>query len=351
MLGDMLIIDGVIHGIDNSPAVADANRYIRSIIDLSYGLQEAWIPPEYVMDRAQYFTKHSADDMLSAVFRESQVDIACYHALPMKGIAKDYCPIDVGLEMRERYPHRMLIYAPIHPLDGVESAIEELERHVAERQINGIKLYPADLVDGKLRSYVLSDEKLLYPLFQRCLELGVKVVAVHKAVPLGIAPMDPFRVGDVDYAARDFPDLAFEVVHAGIAFLDESAWHMSRYDNVYVNLEVTADYAVRQQDKFARIVGEFLLAGGEDRLIWASGCLIVHPRPVLEAFANFKMPQYLVDGGYPELTPERKAKIFGLNFARLHGLDVADLKRRIAADDIEAAKAQGLRKPWSAASS
>src|SRR6266849_10985871 len=121
MLGDMLIIDGVIHGIDNSPAVADANRYIRSIIDLSYGLQEAWIPPEYVMAREQYFTKHSADDMISAVFHESQVDIACYHALPMKGIAKDYCPIDVGLEMRERYPHRMLIYAPIHPLDGVES--------------------------------------------------------------------------------------------------------------------------------------------------------------------------------------------------------------------------------------
>jgi predicted TIM-barrel fold metal-dependent hydrolase len=301
------------------------------------------------MDRKRYFGPHSADEMISAVFCESQTDIACYHALPMKGISKDYCPISIGLEMRERYPHRMLIYAPLHPLDGVESTLEELERLVSEVRINGIKLYPIDLIDGKMRSWSLADEKLLYPVYQRCLELGVKVVAVHKAVPLGIAPMDPFRVADVDYAARDFPDLRFEVVHAGLAFLDESAWHMSRYNNVYVNMDVTAQYVLTQPDKFGRIIGEFLLAGGEDRLVWSTGCNLTHPRPVIEAFSKFEMPRYLVDGGYPELTPQVKAKILGLNYARLHGLDLADLKRRIAADDIEAAKTKGLREPWSAA--
>jgi predicted TIM-barrel fold metal-dependent hydrolase len=348
MIDDILIIDAAVHGLQNSPEIANSNRYIKSIVELSYWVQ-SWVPQEYAIDAERFFRNHSSEELFSAIFYESQTDIASYHALPMKGLAKDYCPISIGLEMRERCPHRMLVYAPLHPLDGAEKTIEELERNVEEVGINGIKLYPMDLIDGKMRSWSLADEELLYPVLEKCLELGVKVVAVHKAVPLGITPMDPFRVGDVDYAARDFPDLKFEVVHSGLAFLDESAWQVSRYDNVYVNMDVTAQYVLGQPDKFARIIGEFLLSNGEDRLLWATGCNLTHARPVIEAFWNFEMPRYLVDGGYPELTRDVKAKILGLNYARLHGLDVEGLKQRIAADDVEAVKAQGLRAPWSAA--
>jgi len=235
MIDDILIIDAAVHGLQNSPEIANSNPYIKSIVDLSYWVQ-SWVPQEYRVDAERFFGPHSSEELFSAIFYESQTDIATYHALPMKGLAKDYCPISIGLEMRERCPHRMLIYAPPHPLDGVEKTIEELERNVEEVGINGIKLYPMDLIDGKMRSWSLADEQLLYPVYERCLQLGVKVIAVHKAVPLGITPMDPFRVGDVDYAARDFPDLKFEVVHSGLAFLDESAWQVSRYDNVYVNM-------------------------------------------------------------------------------------------------------------------
>jgi len=111
---------------------------------------------------------------------------------------------------------------------------------------------------------------------------------------------------------------------------------------------VTAQYVLGQPDKFARIIGEFLLSNGEDKLLWATGCNLTHARPVIEAFWNFEMPRYLVDGGYPELTRDVKTKILGLNYARLHALDVESLTQRIAADEIEAVKAQGLRGPWSA---
>ena len=54
------------------------------------------------------------------------------------------------------------------------------------------------------------DRDLLYPILERCQKLGVKVVAVHKAMPLGAVAMDPFKNSDVDYAAIDFPDRNFE---------------------------------------------------------------------------------------------------------------------------------------------
>lgn len=42
------------------------------------------------------------------------------------------------------------------------------------------------------------------------------------------------------------------------------------------------------------------------------------PRPQIAAFRDFHIPADLrAQYGYPELTPERKAMIFGLNAARL----------------------------------
>ena len=144
------------------------------------------------------------------------------------------------------------------------------------------------------------DRDLLYPILERCRKLGVKVVAVHKAMPLGAVAMDPFKNSDVDYAAIDFPDLNFEVVHSGFAFLDEAAFQIGRFPNVYVGLELTAALAVRHPRKLARILGEFMMMGGAKKLFWSSGASSPHPRPVLEAFARLEMPADMVEGdGYP----------------------------------------------------
>ena len=349
-IGDTLVVDAVAHAVDNSHEARSRNRFAASVIDGNFAWQEMLIPAEYVLEKEHYFRKCSAELLISAMFLESQVDVACFHAIPMWGIFQDFSPIRVGLEIRRRYPHRMFIYGPISPFEGAGRSIDRLEQLVSEHHIDGIKMYPFDFIDGKMRSFSLTDEKLLYPILRRCVELGVKVVAVHKAVPLGIAPIDPYRMGDVDYAAVDFPQLNFEIVHGGLAFLDETALQIARYPNVYVNMEVTAQYACKFPEKFARIMGEFLLSGGERKLIFSTGCSFTHPRPVIEAFNDFKMPQNMVHGGYPELTDQAKRNIFGLNWARMHGIDLAALKAKIDGDDIEAQKRRrGLRPAWVAA--
>ena len=70
-------------------------------------------------------------------------------------------------------------------------------------------------------------------------QLGVKVVAVHKSIPMGNAPTAPFRPDDIESPAADFPDLNFEIVHGGFTFVEETAFQLARFPNIYVNLEAT----------------------------------------------------------------------------------------------------------------
>jgi predicted TIM-barrel fold metal-dependent hydrolase len=348
-LDDLFVIDAVAHALDASPESRDRNRYSRSVVEGNFKWQHALIPEPYSLEADRYFQSVSPDALCSALFAESQTDVACFHTLPMKGIFKDFSPISVGKAIQDQYPHRMMLYGAASPIDGSEM-LEELERQVDEFGISGVKLYPVDLVDGQMASYSLADEKRVYPLLQKCLDLGVKVVAIHKAVPLGITPTDPFRMGDIDHAARDFPDLTFEIVHGGYAFLDEMAMQVSRFENVCVNLEVTCQLLPRHPYKFAQIVGELMVASGSGQIFWGTGCSFTHARPLLEAFERFEMPDEMVENwGYPQMTRDDKAAILGGNFARVHGLDIAGLQTAVAGDALEQEKREhGLRAPWSA---
>ena len=63
---------------------------------------------------------------------------------------------------------------------------------------------------------------------------------------------------------------------------------------------------------------------------------------------DFEMPRDLVEGfGYPEFSDEIKRGIMGENFLRLHGVDTAGLRAKIADDDVARYRAaNGLETPW-----
>jgi uncharacterized protein len=342
----MFVFDSVVHGFD-STAANIASRFGRSLLLANHAFQYAMVPDPYRLEPLRYFQKVSPDVLESLLFLESDVDAACYHTVPAFGFLHDFSPMSVGLELKRRHPDRIFLYGGISPLQG-RKALEDLDRQVEEWHIIGLKLYPVDVIDGEVRVLRFDDRDLLYPVLERCRKLGVKVIAVHKAMPLGAVAMDPFRNSDIDYAAIDFPDLNFEVVHSGFAFLDEAAFQVSRFSNVYVGLESTAALAVLHPRKIARILGEFMIMGGAKKLFWSSGASSPHPRPTLEAFARLEMPPDMIEGdGYPELTAEIKADILGLNYARLHRIDVAKIASAAAGDDLGRKRRQGLAAPWS----
>ena len=303
--------------------------------------------PRWALSAERFKRPMDANTLSNALFAESQTDICIFHGTPLYGIYKDGgSPLEVGRQMRDRSPGRVALYGPVSPWQP--DALDVMDRLVEEYGVVGFKFYPMDIVDGRITSYRLDDPEIAFPLLERARKLGIKNIATHKAIPQGQVPTGPFSPNDVSGAAGAFPDLTFEIVHGGFAFLEETDWQLRCYPNVVVNLEGTSSYLMQGSPRrFAEIIGTFLRAGGEDRILWATGCSSHHPRPYVDMFWNFQMPQDMVEGyGFPQLTEEIKRKILGLNHARLLGWDVAAKRAAIAADEF--GRLVEMREPWSA---
>ena len=76
------------------------------------------------------------------------------------------------------------------------------------------------------------------------------------------------------------------------------------------------------------LMGQNIKNYGVDHVIWGTDCLWWgSPQWVIDAFKRFQISDELCEKfGYAKLTKQDKAKIFGLNAARLYGVD-AELQR------------------------
>ena len=99
-------------------------------------------------------------------------------------------------------------------------------------------------------------------------------------------------------------------------------------------------------------MGKLLSALGEDNILWGTDSVWYgSPQPLIDAFRAFQIPEeYSQRYGYPQLTPQAKEKILGLNAARLYGIDPEETKAMTRKDDMAWLKAalggiQGQREP------
>ena len=75
----------------------------------------------------------------------------------------------------------------------------------------------------------------------------------------------------------------------------------------------------REQNLLTHLGPDYVIRGTDS--LWGGS-----PQWQIEALRRFRIPDRLVDGyGYTQITDEMKAKILGLNAARLWGVDVAHL--------------------------
>jgi predicted TIM-barrel fold metal-dependent hydrolase len=203
----------------------------------------------------------------------------------------------------------------------------------------GLKLYPAQI--DPIRSWRMDDPKLAFPLFERAQKRGIKIVAIHKAAPLGAVPLNPFKVDDIDSAADAFPDLAFEIIHAGYAFTEETCMAMARYPNVYGNLEITSAFAYKAPGMFEELMGQFMYWAGSGKVIFSDGNMVFHSQPILEKLRNFKFQDATLSRwGIPQITKQDLANILGGNYARILGIDIEAAKKKIANDEFSKERAR-----------
>jgi uncharacterized protein len=348
MIDGMFVIDGVVHAY-NWAEPNHKNEWSPRFSTAGWGLHTLMSPPSaYTLSPEEFIRDWDIDVVAYTLFAESDVDMGVYHATPLTDYYKDgLVGLDKGVEMKKRYPNRVRLYGTINPLEG-NKALEDMEYQVKELGVDGIKLYPARYSRGRTLPEAFNDPQFGFPMLEKAQELGVKSVAVHKAIPFGPTSGQYYRMDDLDEAAACFPNVNIEVVHAGFAFLEETCFLLGRFPNVYANFEVTMSLLINNPRKFAEVLGMMLYWGAGDRIIFGSGCSFVHPQPVIEAFMKFEMPQDLVEGyAYPQITNDIRANILGGNLARLLGINLEEQKALIANDEFAKAKAGGKAEAWS----
>jgi uncharacterized protein len=75
---------------------------------------------------------------------------------------------------------------------------------------------------------------------------------------------------------------------------------------------------------------------GDDNVLWGTDSIWYgSPQDQIQAFRSFQIAPELVEAhGYPELTPDLKAKVLGLNGARVYGVAVPERRQKTEADPI-----------------
>jgi predicted TIM-barrel fold metal-dependent hydrolase len=101
-----------------------------------------------------------------------------------------------------------------------------------------------------------------------------------------------------------------------------------------------AQLVVTQPEICAHLLGQILLAFGEEHLLWGTDSIWWGtPQWQIEAFRRFQIPEALQERhGYPPLTRELKAKVFGLNSARVFGVDATAKRNTLPGDYVSRIK-------------
>ncbi len=359
MIDNTFVIDGVGHAMDFSDGnLADGvpEEVIVGFRRFGHGMFQGQIEsrePGYQLTFEEWYTEFTAEDLAHAFFVESDVDVVAGHSVWLAPLFKNgMFRWDTLLELRDLAPERVYLYYGVDTFDPDRASILDGMEQAVEQGAIGFKFYPSngvfDREANRMVSQFYDDPETAYPLFEKAIDLGVKTVAFHKAQPVGIGPDTLVNVQDISTAAARFPELNFEVVHAGWAFVEDTANQLQFHQNVYATLENAVGFLVNQPTRFAHILGLFLRVGAEDLLIYGSGCPLNHPDPQLRAFWDFEMPQELVDGyGYPPVTREIKEKILARNWARMHSVDLDEKRAAIANDSWSEQRKDEKAAPWS----
>jgi hypothetical protein len=340
-LEDVFVVDAVSHAYNLSPSNFRVTELAKPMAETFPSAAGHNVPEAYRRTQASLMRDWTIDETATLLFRESQTDFSVFHPQLLTIFEEGLTSVRKAERISKRYPSRVVALASVD-LIGMDDPRAELTRQVERFDPHGVKVYPSYWdEDHRHHSFRMDDPERAFPLWEHAADLGLDVVAVHKAVPFADVNVDAYDVDDVDDAAAHFPDLNFEIVHGGMRFARETGWQLAHYDNIYVNLELTGFEAVVDPAGFVKSLQDLLWAGGKevlDRIIWGSGTPHYHPRMLLEAFWEFDFPEMEWRNGTYTITEADKRKILGENFAAAHGFDLADLKRRVDGDAFDTAE-------------
>ncbi len=259
--------------------------------------------------------------------------------------------------------NRMRLHSVVVPNAGpgaLQSQLERMQARAESMDVAAWKLYTPYAPNGK--GWQMDDEDLGIPVIEQARKLGVKTICAHKGLPLFGFDRAAASPRDVGVVAKAYPDMNFVVYHSGwFPGTREGPYDPARNEgvnvlvksildngikpntNVYAELGSTWRNLMSDPTQAAHVLGKLIKACGEDNVLWGTDCIWTgSPQPQIAAFRTFKMdPQFEQQYGYSTLDDHVKRKIFGLNAARLYGVDPVAATCRIDKDEVDR-----LRSAW-----
>lgn len=327
-----------------------------ALLSLRRRIREAGLNPKLAGD------KGTIDDLswrnfVKEVFLDSETTIGLISTPPGPYPQEAVVPPDEMAHIRDEInrlagSQRMLAHGLATPQLG-RTDLDFMAQQAETLKVDAWKCYTGSCPKGFDRGWWMDDEAIAYPMLEQARKLNVKRVCVHKGLPLGPVP-EYNHPKDLIKAAKDFPDIDFLVYHSGlrsVSGVDEVfartggiPWttefcRMKRAEpairNIYMELGSTFGQLVTTHPAIcAHLLGQAIDAFGADHVLWGTDSIWYGtPQWQIEAFRRFQIPDELIERhAYQPLTRSVKERIFGLNAARLFGVDVAAIRHEVPSD-------------------
>ncbi len=307
------------------------------------------------------------DNYIDLIFLESDTTMAILSGFPASHCetGAEVCGLiienDVMAREREEInraadSQRMINHCNVAPNDGLEFQLDHMQ-YIQENfgVVGGWKLYTGWVPPSGGDGWFMDDPAVGIPMIEKGIELGMPTFCVHKGPPLVQFNPKFNDSRDMGVVAKMFPEANFVIYHSGLGFeefgeggtrepydpnvnagvnnviktLEDN--QLGHGSNLYAELGSLWASVMTDSVGAQHVIGKLLKYFGEDNVLWGSECIwFASPQPQIEAFKTFTISQEFQEQyGYPELTDEIRAKIFGLNAARLYGIDPEEKRCQI----------------------
>lgn len=262
--------------------------------------------------------------------------------------------------------------APNHYWDKTKNAmdkaatLEQMEREVKLYGVSSWKWY-CHFDPGRTgQGFQLDDDNSQW-FIEESRKLGLKLISTHKGYSYQSRTLGHLaNPKDVEKAALRNPDFNFVVYHSAIKhghnepnWLESNKydpttgdfeWHSILMDIKKRNPKMTNVYceigsffntlAIAHPELCMHGMGKNIKYYGSDHVVWGTDCLWWgSPQWAIDAFKRFQISdEFCEKFGYKKITKEDKAKIFGLNAAKLYKVDVKAKRKALPADALEKLK-------------
>lgn len=305
------------------------------------------------------------ENFIKEVFLDSETDMIVVSGIPAETEDANILPPDQMARTRDwvnqlTNSRRVISHGLMSPDLGTRN-LESMQVQAEQLRMEAWKGYTGQgLAEGR-RGWWLDDEDTAYPALEHSRRLGIRNICIHKGLAGGLFNEEYCHPRDVVRVSRDFPDLTFLIYHSAFKSLGDALpaanddfrttsyvpWvsDLCRYRknnphmaNVYMELGSTFGMmAVTNPRLCAHVLGMILDAFGEDRVLWGTDSIWWgSPQWQIEAMRRIQMPEALMERfGWRPLTDDVKRKIFGLNAARVYGVDPAAARNPMPGDYVD----------------